>query len=499
MVSTSANSAPSSRHAAARRSTERHAHRAFRRRLTATIAGLALLCAGLVVLDHFQGPKLQGAQIDTARAVTQPNQQLRLFVNEAVAQVQPGQVSVTPSTEFTTTTTAGVISVQFRSRLFSGTRYTVAIDGVTSRYDRQTGHVAYSFTTDAARVLYLDRADPAVPGEPNDSIIRTGVTGDNRQVLYHARHIQSFVHFSDVLAATIVNDDHTSSLVLVGISDGLVENIVLPGPGAVTQLAVSEGGELGFVFSSAPPTSPPTSPPSSQPGAAAGTAPLRYDKALLTMNLSGSHIAQPALGLTNLPISTQAWVFVPEGITAAVLTSDQSLILISPGTKIAPTPLGQYTGLMSAALDGRHLVVSDPFGPVSLELASGQVTRLPPNQLLGVTPYGGAVQLVGPEQRRIQEVVILHSTTGLFTGYLVLESGTASTILYQNADQFGNIERFSVSPNGQYLAVSVVPDVAASVSDAYFAAPESTSVTTFIVDIANRKIVRTLAGFSVTW
>ena len=508
MTSIPTDSRPPSRRALSLRTAERRAVTSFRRRVTVTVVILTLVCAGLVVFSIFQGPKLQGAQIDTARSVAQPNQQLRLFANEAVTLVQPGQVTVSPAAQFTTTTTGRVISVQFRNRLLNGTRYSVTVSGVTSvsENQKQMSTFGFSFTTDAARVLYLDRADPTAASEKNDAIIRTGISRTDRRVVYEARHIQSFVDFGDVLAVVLINDDHTNALVLVGISDQAVENIVLPGSGASSQLALSENGILGFRFSSAPTSETTAGPPAPAAAAAkseteASEAPIRprFDKAVLTINLASSHIAQPILGLDGHPLLAATWFFIPGGLTAAILGSDESLWRVTPGGGIPPVPLGQYAGLMSAAPDGTRLVVSDPFGPLSLDLATGVTTRLPPSQLLGVTPYGGSVQLLDTHERRVQEVVILDSATGTFTGYVVLDQGTVSRILYQNGDRHGNIEQFSVSPNGQYVAVSVVPDVAASVSDKYFAAPESTSITTLIVDIASGKTVRTLDGFGVSW
>lgn len=470
--------------------------RSFRRRLGVTVVILALICATLVVLDHLQGPKLQAAQIDTVRAVSQPNQQLRLFANELIAPIRDRQVTITPATPFVSRVNAGAISVQFQTRLLSGVRYSVVVRGVTSAYEQQQSTFNYSFTTDAAQLFYLDRRDPGAGtgADGEDSIIETGITAAtgtgsaDRRVVYSARHIQSFVRFGNVLAVALINDDHSSALRLVALSDKAIENVVLPGKGQLNSLAVSDTGVLGFVYSSVLP--------------AAGEeqdATSRLDKTLLALNLAGSHQPQPVLGLGNHPFQTLTWLFIPGGAAAAVLSGDNSLFVANLGSTTPATPLGQFSGLMSAALDGSRLVVSDPFGPLALDIATRQTTRLPPNSLRGVTPYGGDVVLVGKNQTRIQEVVILDSVTGSFSGYVVLNRGLSSKIIYQNADQLGNIETFRVSPNGQYVAVTVVPDVAASVSDHYASAPESTSVATMVVEVATARVVRTVAGFDPNW
>ena len=63
----------------------------------------------------------------------------------------------------------------------------------------------------------------------------------------------------------------------------------------------------------------------------------------------------------------------------------------------------------------------------------------------------------------------------------------------------GSIEGFSVSPNGQYVAVNVIPDVAASVSDGYAIGAQSTSITTYFVDLATGVVVSGVAGFDESW
>ena len=63
----------------------------------------------------------------------------------------------------------------------------------------------------------------------------------------------------------------------------------------------------------------------------------------------------------------------------------------------------------------------------------------------------------------------------------------------------GTISDFEVSPNGQYVAVESVPNVASSVSDGYFADERSTSVTTIIVDLDTGAVVRSMQGFRLSW
>ena len=78
-------------------------------------------------------------------------------------------------------------------------------------------------------------------------------------------------------------------------------------------------------------------------------------------------------------------------------------------------------------------------------------------------------------------------------------TGEQSRLLYRTVDDRGSIGDFSVSPNDQYVAVEVVPDVGTSVTDGRAVDPQSSDVTTVFVDIASGAIVKSVAGFSVQW
>ena len=75
--------------------------RGFRRALALTVGILVALCAVFLTLGYLQGPKLSSAQVDPRGVVEQSGQQVRLFANQAVAQVAPSQVTVAPAVDFT--------------------------------------------------------------------------------------------------------------------------------------------------------------------------------------------------------------------------------------------------------------------------------------------------------------------------------------------------------------------------------------------------------------
>ncbi len=458
--------------------------RRFRSGIVAVVVVLAVLCAGFLALDYAQGPKLSSATVDTRQVVSQADQQLRLFTDQNLAKVTRAEVIVTPTVPFTVTSQGQTVAVQFSERLHYATRYTVRLDGVTSQYQDVRSDLRYSFTTAAASVYYLDRADPTQGGDAEDSIIRTGLRGSAHTVVYTARHIQQFTVFPAVLAVVTLDDDHTDSLSLVSLSNTQhIEQLVLPTPGTIEKLqSEPDVGVLGFVFTSTD-----------------GSAAPEYSDDLMTVDLTTTHTVTPVLGLDSKPLSVLDWLFLSGTTSVVAQALDQSVLLIDPKNPQNSTPLGVYAGLEGGSPDGRAIVVADVFSRILLTIASGKTRRLETHQVGGVVTYGGELQLLGDGTANVQQVAVPDDATGRYSTYLVYQEGDKTRILYGGKDYKGSIEGYSVSPNGQYVAVNVVPDYAKSVSDGYAVDPESTSITTLFIDIGTGELVRSVTGFDEAW
>ena len=458
----------------------------FRRALAWSVGVLIALCAVFVVLASLQGPKLSSAQVDTGRVVEGVDQQLRLFANQAVAQVRPEQVSVSPAAPFTVTTQNDVIAVQFSERLDYGTEYTVAVGGVTSVYQDRAAVFEYSFMTNDASFHFLDRADPAGGGAILDAIIRVQPATGERETIYEGARIQDYVVFDGAAVVATINDDDTSSLTLVSLLDGTSDEIQLPDIGTIDQLAgAGETAMLGFTLTSK----------------VADPVP-RFSQTLFSIDLAGDQAVTPVLGLAGTPLEALGWLFLPGGSAAVVRTVDDSLLRVDLEDEAAVTPLGSFVDLHSASPDGGQLVVADIFGPLALSLDDGSELRLVPSPIGGVVPAIGDIHLLHGEEgefARVQQAAILDEATGRFASYLVYDDGAQVRILYEAPDGRGSIEGFTVSPNGQYVAVSVIPDVAASVSDGYAVSAAATSVTTIVLDVASGAAIGSVDGFDVIW
>ncbi len=458
----------------------------FQRTFALVVTGLVVLVAVFAGLNYLQGPKLSSGQVDGSRVVDQPGQQLRLFANQTIRAVGEKQVTISPAAPFTVQTTGAVIALQFTDRLRYDTNYSVTVHGVTNSYQPRPTTFSYNFQTAGATFFYLDRAKPDAGGEQLDSIIRTEVRGNARTVIYQARHIQQFAVFPRAIAVAALGEDNTSSLSLVGIDNGFVESIRLPGTGTVEQLQSAPDHDfLGFVF-----TSTRANPDDIAP----------YTDALMTVDLAGTHLVAPVLGLGNKPYEVTNWLFLNGGTKIVGHQADQTVLLMdaaNPGTAV---PLGQFTALGSGSPDGTHIVVSDLFGPLSYDISDASKLRLPSLPMAGASTYGGDLRLVGHGDERIQQVAVFGAEESRrFQSFLVHEEGKNLRVLFQTIDDQGSIEGFSVSPNGQYVAVNVIPDFASSVSDGYPTGAQSTSISTVIVEISTGLVVRSVAGFGESW
>jgi hypothetical protein len=445
---------------------------------------LALLCALFAVLGYVQGPKLASAQIDSGQAVVRAGEQLRLFANQPLGAVGDDDVTITPDVDFSVSVSGAIIAVQFAAPLHYDADYEVEVSGVTSRYNDQAATLRYSFSTGTAPLYYLDRGDSADEGgtgeEATDEIVRTTASSADRDVVYSAPGIQGFAILAGAVVVSTDQPDGTSALSLVSLDDGGVEPLALPGAGTVGQLQASDSAAtIGFEFTSAP-----------ESGGV-------FDATLMTLDLDRGRDVLPVAGLDGAPLQVDTWYFVPGGVTLAASALDGTTVLVDTATGVV-TPLGSFTKFDSVSTDGTRLAVSNAFGPVVLSINDLSDSEFAPSPIGDVEPYPGRFQLMRGSDL-VQQVVLVNYESSSFASILVADDGEQSRLLYRTVEDRGSIGDFSVSPNDQYVAVEVVPDVETSVSDNRAVDPQSTDVTTVIVDIASGAIVKSVAGFAVHW
>lgn len=457
--------------------TRRPSGKPFRRAFVATVTALALVCGVFMTVGYLQGPRLDSVSIDTAAAVAAP-QQLRLFANHPLDPIEPEQVIITPAADFTVSVADATVAVQFDSPLAYGTEYRVVIGDVRSARMPQSGELEYAFTTPQPDLYLLTR------GQPDDIIQRTALDDAARETVYSAPGIQDYAVVDFGLAVVRVGEQRTSTLELVEPARSIVEQVRLPEPVSLSDLDVSTTGEhIGFLLSSVP-----------------GGADQANFHSLYVMDLStaGRDIAPvPVLGITGEQIRATGWKFIPGTTSLVALTIERDLLMVDVATG-AVQPLGQGDAFVSLSPDGRTVVVTDSLGPIAVDLATAERTRISGSPLAGRTPFlGELVTLSGGGH--IAKAVLPSDDSTRFATLLLRDDGATAEILYRTIEDGGSITTFDVSPNGQYVAVETVPSLAESVSDGYLIEPRSTSTTTLIIDVQSGQVVRSIEGFGLSW
>ena len=468
----------------------------FRAAFAATVGVLTILCGVFLGLGYFQAPRITEASIDIARSTFEPGQQLRLFVNGPVADVEASSVEVTPEVPFTVSTSGDLIAVQFDLPLHFNTDYVVEIADVTSSDRGGAGTIRHEFSTGSSDVVYLDRG--ISPGEP-DRILSTPLIGSGATTLYSNDSISDFAVLENSLvvsrtpaqasdgsssdgSASDEQSVRSSSLEIASLVETASESIVLPGRGMIDDLRVAAGtSRVAFTLTSSGPE-----------------VEREFDRALMSVDFDGSRTVEPVIGLDGEPLSVLSWSFMPGSSLMLVQLRDQSVFLVDPTGVAPPSPLGSLAPVGRLSMDGSTLVIVDPFGSVVVSLRDGTEYRLEPSLVEGEVPFVGDVQpLVNGSL--VQRVAILDPDTGRFASMLVIDDGTAARVLYATVDSAGSIVDFALSPNEQFVAVEVVPVVEGSESDGRAVRPRATTVTTVIVEISTGETVRSFEGFAPKW
>jgi hypothetical protein len=450
--------------------------RPFRRRFLAVVTALALLVAAFVGITFSQGPKLSSAQLDATGVVTRPGQQLRLFANQNVAPVARSQIAITPAAPISVSSAGEVIAVQFTQPLSYATDYRVTVSHVASAADGVSSTLSYRFRTASPPLYFLRRSGDAGP----DEIVRTGIRSPTLAVAYSAQHISDFVVFAHAIAVATLDSKGDSALAIVG-SGGRVEPITLPGPGTVDLVRANlDSGILGFTFTSAGPTTA-----------------REYSNTLFTVDPNGTAVPQPVKGLGGTPLSVLDWAFVPGSSELVAQNIDQSIVLLDTAKVGAVTPLGNFLDFGAIASDGRSMVVTDVDGPCNLTFATGKSSPITASPLGGVKPYGGLASVL--PTGRVQLDSIYDDAIGGFVDHLAYDNGRTARELFHPVDPRGSILNFSISPNNEYVAIEVNPDVATSKPDGYAVNGRPRSVTTYFVDVETGALVKSVAGFDVSW
>ncbi|WP_146078160.1 hypothetical protein [Subtercola sp. Z020] len=286
--------------------------RRFRMLLWGSTGIFALLVVGLVGLNLTQGPRLAAAQLNVQSSVERAGQRLLLQANELIAPVAAEQVSVTPATPVTTTTSDTGIQVEFTGILSYNTTYTVTATGVKSTAQDAASTFTYSFTTPDAEVYHLV---PGVAGA-DDRIVRSSLTagsGSDGDTVYSAAHIRRFAVLSKSLVVATTDPDGNDLLDIVPFDGSASIPVQLAGPGTVTGLTGAASSNLfGYTFRPAPSPFYPTT-----------------DDQLYVYDITlGQAFSIPVSGPDHELIPVSSWRFVPGTTSLVVQQNDGALFVV---------------------------------------------------------------------------------------------------------------------------------------------------------------------------
>ena len=438
----------------------------FRRALLAIVVVLVIACTTVGALGIAQGPRLSSLRVDELAVTQQPGQQLRIFTNQSIAQLDESQVTVEPAAPHAVAVSGDVIAITFDTALRYSTEYTVRVAGVTSPYVSIPSTVTARFTTASADVWLLSR------GVPDDAIVSTTLAGDSRQE-YVGTRIQSFAMLKDAIAVASTGTDHLSSLSITSLDGVNSEQLPLPEGTSLRGLAVDPGGSvLGFQLTSivgeevAPDT-------------------------LYRIDLAAGLAVVPVTGVDGGPLRALDWQFEPGGGILAV-TNEGMLVRI--GDDGIAVPLGSVSSLGSISADGKRVVISEAGEVDVLDLATGSRTPLSIEGLGERVPILNSAELLGDGS--VVLVGIIPDRAAVRSELVVVDGDEARTVFSTTG---GSIAGFTVSPNGQYAAISLVPDVSSADSDGYGAEAMATTVETVFVDLTTGDEVARMPGFGAQW
>ena len=463
---------PTSRARAEGGGAPRTSRRRFLVTLVAVLGVLVLAGAGLGVASLLQGPRLSNVKVDATHAIESSGSRVILTANQALAEIDPAQVSVEPAVPFTVDAAGRGVGVRFTVPLDDTTTYTIRVDDVVGVGGGPTATLTTSFTTPASHIFLLRRD---VDGK--DKIFRTDLTGEKAVAVFEADKINDFRATSTKLVVSVENDDGSQLFVMDRDGSGRRE-LPLPGDGYVGAIQVSDrGGLVGYNYSD------------KELSDTEGRASV-----LVTQSLSGE--AEPQIiEVAGKEASVFAWQFVPDSAAVLFIDFDGALSLIDRSSDAGVQSLGLAANIQGVSR-GTYTAIVERLDSsvVELDLTDGSETPL----AASVPDYGTATTIT-PFPGGTLRHVVARDDSGLPVGQAVIrvdDDGTATPLVEVGATD--SVLQACASPSGQYAAVVIAPDLANNPYDGMLL-PLPANVETHLIDMASGKEIVALTGFDASW
>ncbi|WP_315068475.1 hypothetical protein [uncultured Microbacterium sp.] len=447
-----------------------------RRRFVLTVAAvlgvLVVVGTGLGIASLLQGPRISDVQVDAAQAIESSGSRVILTANQALADIDPAQVTVEPEVPFTVDASGRGVGVRFTVPLDDSTEYTVRVADVVGAGGGPKTTLTTSFTTPPSNIFLLRRD---VAGK--DKIFLTDLSGEKAVPVFEHDKINDFRATSTQLVVSVEEDD--GSRLLVMDRDGKNQReLPLPGEGYVGAIQVSErGGLVGYSYSD------------KELSDTEGRASV-----LVTQSLSGDDDPQ-IIEVAGTEASVFVWQFVPDSAAVLFIDFDGALSLVDRSTDTGVQSLGLAATIQGISRGTYTAIVERLDGAVvELNLADGSEQPLAASD-----PDYGTASSITPYPGGTLRHVIARDDEGLPIGQVVVrvdDDGAATPLVEVGSTD--SILQACASPSGQYAAVVVAPDLANNSYDGMLL-PLPENVETHLIDMASGKEIVALTGFDASW
>jgi hypothetical protein len=446
--------------------------RRFALTLVAVLGVLVLVGAGLGIVSLLQGPRLSDVQVDAAQAIESSGSRVIHTANQALADVDPAQVSVEPAVPFTVDASGRGVGIRFTVPLDDSTTYTVRVTDVVGAGGGPSTTLTTSFETPPSNIFLLRRE---VDGK--DKIFLTDLSGEKAVPVFEHDKINDFRATSTQLVVSVEEDD--GSRLLVMDRDGANQReLSLPGDGYVGAIQVSErGGLVGYSYSDR------------ELSDTEGRASV-----LVTQSLSGGDEPQ-IIEVADEEASVFVWQFVPDSAAVLFIDFDGALSLVDRSSDAGVQSLG-LAAMIQGISRGTYTAIVERLDGSAVELNLADGTEQP---LAASDPDYGTATSITPFPGGTLRHVVARDDSGLPVGQAVIrvdDDGTATPLVEVGSTD--SILQACASPSGQYAAVVIAPDLANNPYDGMLL-PLPENVETHLIDMESGKETVALTGFDASW
>ncbi|MEV7632683.1 hypothetical protein AB0N64_09765 [Microbacterium sp. NPDC089318] len=446
--------------------------RRFALTLLSVLGVLTLVVGVLAVVSLVQGPRLSEVQVDPAQAIEASGSRLILTANQSLDAIDPEQVTVEPAVPYTVDASGRSVGIRFTVPLHDDTTYRVAVAGVTAAGGGTAADLETSFQTPASSIMLLQRS-----AEGADKIFLSDLAGEKAAPVFEHPRISDYRATSDVLVVAVEEKDGSRLLVMNRDGSGRRE-LPLPGEGYISSVQVSDrAGLVGYSYSDRDLTE------------TSGRASV-----LVTQQLSG--VGEPRVAqIGDKDANVAEWRFVPDSSSLLLIDFDGSLSVEDPTGDAGAQPMGKAASILGVNRGTYTALVERVDGSfVVLDLTDGAEEPLPASD----PDYGDAVGIEAFPGGTLRHIV-QRDELGMPTGQAVVkvdETGAATVVAEVSGED--SILQTCASPSGQYVAVTIAPDLASNEYDDLLL-PLPTTMHTRLIDLVGDRELPTLSGFDISW